>query len=101
MIEHDRELQPSERAALRAWAECDVATDFADEVLARWQAECDGEREDEAREDIEGDDEDVEPVIELGLRAPRQVLARTREDDRRNAGLAWWCGLAAAAAAIA
>jgi hypothetical protein len=104
VIEHERELQPSERAALRAWAERDVAADFADEVLARWQAEReDGERDDGEREDGEREDGDdvCAPVLELGLRAPRERLVPTRAHDRRDAQLAWWCGLAAAAAAIA
>jgi hypothetical protein len=78
----DRELLPHERAALRAWAEGDVPDDFADEVLLRWDAE---------QEELPQSDEQ-----------PAVVEARIVESriERRNARLAWWCGMVAAAAAI-
>jgi hypothetical protein len=83
----ERELHAHERAALIAWADREVSPDFADEVLARWEAERDAppladEYEDVAVETVEA-----------------RVVA-TQLEDRRNVRLAWWCGMVAAAAAI-
>ncbi len=81
----DRELQPDERAVLRAWAEPDVPGEFADEVLARWEAEREA-----------GGVELDEPPARIEAR-----VVQTRRIDHRDARIGWWCGIAAAAAAIA
>ena len=77
----ERELHAHQRAALRAWAARDVPDDFAEEVLARWDAEQEADRSSAAAP---------------GREQPR---ADTRA-ERRDARLAWWCGVMAAAAAI-
>jgi hypothetical protein len=83
----ERELHAHERAALIEWADREVPTDFADEVLARWEAERDAPPLDDEYEGVA-----VEPI-------QARVVA-TQIEDRRNVKLAWWCGMVAAAAAI-
>lgn len=83
----ERELHAHERAALIAWADREVPTDFADEVLARWEAERDAPPLEDEYEGVA-----VEPV-------DARVVANQLE-DRRNVRMAWWCGMVAAAAAI-
>jgi hypothetical protein len=81
---NEQELQPHERAVLCAWADLEVTDDFADEVLARWEAEQEPAL-------APADDELAE------LPAP----TRTVTSARRDRNTAWWCGIAAAAAAVA